>query len=114
MKLDIAIINHNYITRMVIFSIFLYKKCRTDEYIYKKVVKDFIRKKTGYTIDIEIDVGPKVTLEYQRDSIIEKILNNDDSVRLNLVVVSFKTSLKDVVIQIDLLREDKYEEYIYI
>jgi len=113
-KLDVQLINHNYITRMVIFSVFLFKKYRKEENIYQQMISNFLIRKVGYSIKLQLEVGPKLSLEDQREKLIEGILNDDEVEYLNLVVVQFKTSLKEVNMQIDLNREDKYEEYLYL
>jgi len=112
MKLDAQQINHNYITRMVIFSIFLFKRYRKEN-VYHQMINNFLRRKVGYSIDLKIECGPKFSIEDQRELVIENILNNDDFDHMNLIVAQFKTSLKDVTIQIDLNKESKYEDYLY-
>ena len=39
--------------------------------------------------------------------------DDDDFDPMNLVVATFKTALKEVNMQIDLNKEDKYENYLY-
>lgn len=114
MKLNIQEVNHNHVTRLVIFSAFLYKEMRKHEKAYLDSMKRFLKAKIPYNIELSIDVGPKMAIEDQRDKIIECIFDpsNNDSY-LNLVVVSFKTGLKSVNIQINLDNEDKYESYLY-
>ena len=113
MKLDVQQINHNYITRMVIFSIFLFKKYRKEETAYHQMINNFLRRKIGYSIDLKIECGPKFSLEDQRELVIENILNDEEFDHMNLVVAQFKTALKEVNIQIDLNQEEKYENYLY-
>ena len=114
MKLDAQIINHNYVTRMVVFSIFLFKNYRKEEAVYFQMINNFLKKKIGYKIDLSIECGPKFALEDSRDILIENILNDDDDFdHMNLVVATFKTALKEVNMQIDLNKEDKYENYLY-
>lgn len=98
---------------MVIFSVFLFKKYRKEENIYQQMISNFLIRKVGYSIKLQLEVGPKLSLEEQREKIIEGILN-DEVEYLNLVAVQFKTSLKEVNMQIDLNHEDKYEEYLYL
>jgi hypothetical protein len=113
-KLDAQIINHNYVTRMVVFSIFLFKNYRKEEAVYFQMINNFLKKKIGYKIDLSIECGPKLALEDSRDILIENILNDDDDFdHMNLVVATFKTALKEVNMQIDLNKEDKYENYLY-
>jgi len=112
-KLDVQQINHNYITRMVIFSIFLFKKYRKEENVYNQMINNFLRRKIGYSIDLKIECGPKFSLEDQRELVIENILNDEDFDHMNLVVAQFKTALKQVNMQVDLNKEEKYEHYLY-
>ena len=115
MKLDYQEILHNYITRLVVFAIFLFKEQRRQESVYRESVRSFIKRRIRTDIDLTLEVGPKLTLEDQRDLQIETILNNFDETKfLNLVVVEFKTGFKErVTLQINLNEEDKYESYLY-
>lgn len=115
MKLDYQEIHHNYITRLVIFAIFIFKEQRRQENVYRQSVISFIRKRIRYDIDLTIEVGPKLALEDQRDLQIESLINNtEESGFLNLVVVEYKTGLKEkVILQINLNEEEKYEYYLY-
>lgn len=113
MKLDVQLLSHNYITRMIIFSVFLYKKYRNDENIYEKAINNFLKRKK-ININVEVEVGPKYSIEEQRESILEKLFNNDEIDRLNLIVVKYKTPIKEVNMQINISREDKYEDYLYL
>ncbi len=113
MRLDVQRINHNYVTRMVIYAIFLFKNYRKDENAYHQMILNFVRRKIGYNIDLKIEVGPKLSLEDQRESVIDNLLNDVDVDLMNLVVVKFKTGDKEANIQINLNNEEKYEEYLY-
>jgi len=113
MKLDVQQINHNHITRMVIFSIFLFKKYRKEENVYYQMINNFLRRKVGYSIDLKIECGPKFSIEDQRELVIDNLLNQEEFDHMNLVVAQFKTALKEVNIQIDLNQEEKYESYLY-
>jgi len=113
MKLDISEINHNYITRLVIFSVFLFKNYRKNESEYQRMVSEYLRKKTRLTIDIKITCGPKYTLQEQREKSIENLLSNDEHEILNLVVIQFKTTYKEVNLQININDEEKFESYLY-
>jgi hypothetical protein len=98
---------------MVIFSIFLFKKYRKEENVYNQMINNFLRRKIGYSIDLKIECGPKFSLEDQRELVIENILNDEDFDHMNLVVAQFKTALKEVNMQVDLNKEEKYEHYLY-
>jgi hypothetical protein len=54
-----------------------------------------------------------MSLQDQRDLVIDSLINDDDLNFMNLVVVEFKTGFKSVNLQIDLNEEDKYEQYLY-
>lgn len=113
MNLDFQQINHNYILRVVIFSVFLFKEHRKTESIYLQQILNFLRKKLGYAIDLQIECGPKFTKDVQRDLFINNILNDIEFEHMNLIVVEFKTPLKSVTLQINLNDEEKYEQYLY-
>jgi hypothetical protein len=98
---------------MVIFSIFLFKKYRKEENVYNQMINNFLRRKIGYSIDLKIECGPKFSLEDQRELVIENILNDEDFDHMNLIVAQFKTALKEVNMQVDLNKEEKYEHYLY-
>jgi hypothetical protein len=98
---------------MVIFSIFLFKKYRKEENVYNQMINNFLRRKIGYSIDLKIECGPKFSLEDQRELVIENILNDEDFDHMNLIVAQFKTALKEVNMQINLNKEEKYEHYLY-
>lgn len=115
MKLDYQEIHHHYITRLVVFAIFLFREQRRQENVYRQSVINFIKRRIRYDIDLTLEVGPKLTLEDQRDMQIESILNNFDETKfLNLVVVEFKTGFKErITLQINLNDEERYESYLY-
>jgi hypothetical protein len=71
MRLDVQKINHNYVTRMVIFSVFLFKNYRKEETAYHQMILNFVRRKVGFNIDLKIEVGPKLTIQDQRESVID-------------------------------------------
>lgn len=98
---------------MVIFSVFLFKNYRKEETAYHQMIVNFVRRKIGFNIDLQVEVGPKLSLQDQRESVIENLLNDDVVDIMNLVVVKFKTGDKEASIQINLNDEDKYEQYLY-
>lgn len=113
MKLDYQEINHNHITRLIIFAVFLFKETRKQENVYFRSIRSFLKKRLPHDIEFTIEVGPKLPKDEQRDKVIDSILNEEHIGILNLVVINFKTGYKEVSIQIDLDREDKYENYLY-
>jgi hypothetical protein len=98
---------------MVIFAVFLFKNYRREENAYHKMISNFLRRKVGYNINLQIEVGPKLPLQDSRESVIDGILNDEEITHLNLVVVYFKTGHKESTIQININEEEKYEEYLY-
>ena len=115
MKLDYQEILHNYITRIVVFAVFLFKEQRKQESVYRESVRSFIKRRIRTDIEFTLEVGPKLSLEDQRDLQIESILNNFDETKFfNLVVVEFRTGFKEkITLQINLNDEKKYESYLY-
>jgi len=115
LKLDYQEIHHHYITRLVVFAIFLFREQRRQENVYRQSVTNFIKRRIRYDIELTLEVGPKLALEDQRDMQIDSILNNfDESKFLNLVVVEFKTGFKErITLQVNLNDEERYESYLY-
>ena len=113
MKLDINEIYHNYIIKIVIFALFLYKRQIRQPNVYKVSVIRFTIKRLPWKINLVIDTGIKLDKEDERDLIIDEILNGIESDYLSTVTVTFTTPLKETTMLIDLSDERKYEEYLY-
>ena len=113
MKLDINEIYHNYIIKIVIFALFLYKRQIRQPNVYKVSVMRFTIKRLPWKINLVIDTGIKLNKEDERDLIIDEILNGIESDYLSTVTVTFTTPLKETTMLIDLSDEKKYEEYFY-
>ena len=113
MKLDINEIYHNYIIKIVIFALFLYKRQIRQPNVYKISVMRFTIKRLPWKINLVIDTGIKLDKEDERDLIIDEILNGIESDYLSTVTVTFTTPLKETTMLIDLSDERKYEEYLY-
>ena len=113
MKLDINEIYHNYIIKIVIFALFLYKRQIRQPNVYKISVIRFTIKRLPWKINLVIDTGIKLDKEDERDLIIDEILNGIESDYLSTVTVTFTTPLKETTMLIDLSDERKYEEYLY-
>jgi len=113
MKLDINEIYHNYIVKIVIFALFLYKRQIRQPNVYKVSVIKFTIKRLPWKINLIIDTGIKLDKEDERDLIIDEILNGIESDYLTTVTVTFTTPLKETTMLIDLSDESKYEEYLY-
>ena len=113
MKYEVNRIYHKYIIKLVIFSIFLYKKQIRQPNLYKLSVISYINKRVPWKINLKIDTGILLDKEDERDVILENILNDVESDYLSIVNATFVTPIKAMNIRIDINDEDRYEEYIY-
>ena len=113
MKLDINEIYHNYIIKIVIFALFLYKRQIRQPNVYKISVIKFTIKRLPWKINLVIDTGLKLDKEDEREILLEEILNGVESDYLSIVTVTFSTPLKEVTMNIDLTDESKYSHYLY-
>ena len=113
MKLDINEIYHNYIVRVVIFGLFLYKRIIKQPNVYKLSVINFTKKRLPWKINLIIDTGIILDKEDEREIILQEILEGIESDYLSTVVVTFTTPLKTITMTIDLKDEDKYEHFFY-
>lgn len=113
MNLDPNKIYHQYITRMVIFSLFTFKRQIRQPNVYKMSVRAFIKKRIPWDIKLEIDLGERPGVKEERDILLEELLNDVKSTLLSEVKVKFITPLKKVNMVIDLRSEKKYEDFIY-
>jgi len=109
MDLDIQIINHNYIQRLLIFSVFLYKRYRGQPEIYYYHIQGFLDKKLPFKVDYQMDI-PLLSLEDRRDLSLNSILGEE--VEPYLINIHFKTGWKDSTIYVDLNKEEEYLEYL--
>jgi hypothetical protein len=114
MKLDINEVYHNYIVRIVIFSLFTFKRQIKQPNVYKLSVFSFVKKRIPWKIDLKIDTGEKMDKEDERELLLEEILNGVESDYLSTVIVTFTTPLKETTMSIDLKDVKKYEEYLYL
>jgi hypothetical protein len=114
MKLDINEIYHQYIIRIVIFSLFLYKRHIKQTNIYKLSVLNFTKRRIPWKINLIIDTGLRLSKEDEREIALEEILNNVESDYLSIVTVTFTTPLKEVTMEIDLKDESKYQNFLYL
>ena len=110
MKLDITEINHNYITRVIIFSLFAHKNFYRQPNVYTKLVTDFCKKRIP-NVDILLDLGPSDPQE-TRDCILESILYDSD-LTINIVTVYYETGYKKVSLNVNLEEEEKYELFLH-
>lgn len=113
MKLDINEIHHNYIVKIVIFGVFLYKRFFRQPNIYKAAVIRFVNRRVAWKINLIIDTGIKLDKEDEREIILQEILNNIESDFTTIVTVTFTTPLKKTTISINLKDEEKYTNFLY-
>ena len=114
MKLDINEIYHQYIVKIVIFSLFLYKRQIRQPIIYKSLVMGFSKRRLAWKINLKIDTGVKMDKEDERELILDEILNGIESDYLTKVTVTFTTPLKQITMEIDLSDEEKYQNFLYL
>ena len=113
MKLDINEIYHQYIVKVVIFSVFLYRRQIRQPNVFKLSVVGFTKKRLPWKINLKIDTGLKLDKEDEREILLEEILNGVESDYLSFVTVTFTTPLKETTIEIDLKDEEKYQSFLY-
>lgn len=111
MNLDINTIQHNYIMRMVVFSIFLHKVNINDRELFVKKVQRFLKSRIPSVLSSLKISFPPISKEDKRVMVIDKILYEDKNL-LDFVVVSFSTPLKMVNLQIDISDEEKWENFL--
>jgi hypothetical protein len=113
MKLDINEIYHQYIVKIVIFSVFLYRRQIRQPNVFKLSVIGFTKKRLPWKINLKIDTGLKLDKEDEREILLEEILNGVESDYLSFVTVTFTTPLKETTMEIDLKDEEKYQSFLY-
>jgi hypothetical protein len=113
MKLDINEVYHQYIIKIVIFSIFLFKRQIRQPNVFKQSVIGFTKKRLPWAIELKIDTGLKLPKEDERDILLDELLDGIESDYLSIVTITFTTPMKETTMEIDLKDEEKYEEFIY-
>lgn len=115
MKHNINEINHNFIIKMVIFSLFLFKRHLRDPEVYNDYVNTFIKKRIIW--DIEFYMKPIIVDKAKdRESILNYYINGDKSwmdSQIHIVSISFKTPMRFCKMDIDMRNELEYEKFIY-
>jgi hypothetical protein len=109
MDMDIQIINHNYIQRLLIFSVFLYKRYKGQPDIYYYHIQGFLDKKLPFKVDYTMDI-PLLSLEDRRDLSLNSILGEVET--SYIVTIHFKTGYQSSTIYVDLSKEVEYEKYL--
>jgi hypothetical protein len=113
MKLDVNQVYHQYITRIVIFSLFLFKRQLRQPAVYKQSVLSYVNRRLPWKIHLSIDTGEKLDKQSERDILLDELLNGVESDYLTYVTVTYTTPLKETVMEINLRDESKYEKFIY-
>jgi hypothetical protein len=113
MKLDVNQVYHQYITRIVIFSLFLFKRQLRQPAVYKQSVLSYVNRRLAWKINLSIDTGEKLDKQSERDLLLDELLNGVESDYLTYVTVTYTTPLKETVMEINLRDESKYEKFIY-
>lgn len=114
MKLEINEIHHQYILRMVIFALFLFKRQIRQKNIYKISIDTFLKKRIPWKINLFIDFGDGLSKSEERELILDDLLDGVKTNHFNMVNVIFTTPLKkDCFMRIDLSQEDKYSKFLY-
>lgn len=113
MKLEINEIYHNYIIRIVIFSLFTFKGQIRQPNVYKMSVLSFVKRRLPWPINLKVDTGIQLTKGEQRELLLDEILLGIESDELTTVTVTFTTPLKTTQFSIDLRSEDKYQSFLY-
>jgi hypothetical protein len=114
MKLDINEIYHNYIVRIVIFSLFLYKRQIRQPNVFKLSIDSFIKKRLPWKINLIIDTGIKMAKEEEREILLNELLEGVESDWLSTVTVTFTTPLKEITLEVNLKDEEKYQKFLYL
>ena len=113
MKLDVNQVYHQYITRIVIFSLFLFKRQLRQPAVYKQSVLSYVNRRLAWKINLSIDTVEKLDKQSERDILLDELLNGVESDYLTYVTVTYTTPLKETVMEINLRDESKYEKFIY-
>ena len=113
MKLDVNQVYHQYITRIVIFSLFLFKRQLRQPGVYKQSVLTYVNRRLAWKINLSIDTGEKLDKQSERDILLDELLNGVESDYLTYVTVTYTTPLKETVMEINLRDESKYEKFLY-
>ena len=63
MKLDVNHVYHQYITRIVIFSLFLFKRQLRQPGVYKQSVLTYVNRRLAWKINLSIDTFKNIVKE---------------------------------------------------
>lgn len=114
MKLDVNEVYHNHITRIIVFGLFLYKRQFRQPNVYRQSVYTYVNKRLPWKVNLKIEtVEEWSNKDLIRDLLLDEILEDKKTEYIYHVAVSFTTPLKDVLMDIDLSDETKYEKFLY-
>ena len=113
MKLDINEVYHQYIIRIVIFSLFLFKRQIRQPNVYKQSVLSYVSRRLPWKISLHVDTGQRLPKEAERELLLEELLDGVESDYMSYVIVSFVTPLKQTTIEVCLKDEARYEKFLY-
>ena len=113
MKLDINEVYHQYITKVVIFAIFLFKRQIRQPNVYKMSVQTYVNKRLPWKINLRIDAGERLNKEDERDLLLDELLNGVENDYLSYVLITFSTPLKETIMEINIKDEKRYEKFLY-
>lgn len=113
MKLDINEVYHNYITKVIIFSLFTHKRLVRQSNVFNMTVLSFVKKRIPWKINLSIEIEPRYSKEDERNIVIDNILNDKNDKFLPIITIKFNSPHKETTMIIDLSDEKKYESYLY-
>jgi hypothetical protein len=113
MKLDINEVYHQYITKVVIFAIFLFKRQIRQPNVYNMSVQTYVNKRLPWKINLRIDAGERLNKEDERELLLDELLNGVENDYLSYVLITFATPLKETIMEINIKDEKKYEKFLY-
>ncbi len=113
MKLDINEVYHQYITKVVIFAIFLFKRQIRQPNVYNMSVQTYVNKRLPWKINLRIDAGERLNKEDERELLLDELLNGVENDYLSYVLITFITPLKETIMEINIKDEKKYEKFLY-
>jgi hypothetical protein len=113
MKLDINEVYHQYITKVVIFAVFLFKRQIRQPNVYKMSVQTYVNKRLPWKINLRIDAGERLNKEDERELLLDELLNGVENDYLSYVLITFATPLKETIMEINIKDEKKYEKFLY-
>ena len=113
MKFDINEVYHQYIIKVVIFALFLFKRQIRQPGVYRQSVLTYVSKRLPWKIGLRIDTGIRLPKDQEREILLDEILDGIESDYMSYVIVTFDTPLKLTVIEVSLRDEERYEKFLY-